>query len=129
MYGKCIVADYNHVSKDVCLTEFLRLKDCYIVSLPSAYHDLNTTHTAMLRRHQRDLDRDNAASSSHHLIISSSYYAVYSFTSLSKNVAFCTSCSSSKMTMSTMPLGILPSTSVTTCLSTGLRRAFSSTLP
>lgn len=31
-YGKCIVADYNTVYKDKCLTEFLRLKDCYLVS-------------------------------------------------------------------------------------------------
>lgn len=31
-YGKCIVADYNAVYKDKCLTEFLRLKDCYLVS-------------------------------------------------------------------------------------------------
>lgn len=31
-YGKCIVADYNAVCKDKCLTEFLRLKECYIVS-------------------------------------------------------------------------------------------------
>ncbi|RPA92858.1 hypothetical protein L873DRAFT_1778907 [Choiromyces venosus 120613-1] len=27
-YGKCIVADYNNVHKDKCLTEFLRLKEC-----------------------------------------------------------------------------------------------------
>ena len=32
MYGKCIVADYNAVHKDKCLTEFMRLKDCYLVS-------------------------------------------------------------------------------------------------
>ncbi|KZF25217.1 hypothetical protein L228DRAFT_244013 [Xylona heveae TC161] len=31
LYGKCIVADYNHVHKDKCLTQFLRLKDCYLV--------------------------------------------------------------------------------------------------
>lgn len=31
VYGKCIVADYNSIHKDKCLTEFLRLKDCYIV--------------------------------------------------------------------------------------------------
>lgn len=33
MYGKCVVADYNSVHKDKCLTEFLRLKECYVVSL------------------------------------------------------------------------------------------------
>jgi hypothetical protein len=32
-YGKCIVADYNNVHKDKCLTDFLRLKDCYVVSV------------------------------------------------------------------------------------------------
>ena len=31
IYGKCIVADYNNVRKDMCLNEFMRLKDCYIV--------------------------------------------------------------------------------------------------
>ena len=31
IYGKCIVAEYNSVHKDKCLTEFLRLKDCYMV--------------------------------------------------------------------------------------------------
>ncbi|EHK45497.1 uncharacterized protein TrAtP1_013335 [Trichoderma atroviride] len=30
-YGKCIVADYNDVTKDKCAREFLRLKDCYLV--------------------------------------------------------------------------------------------------
>ena len=34
VYGKCIVADYNSVHKDKCLTEFLRLKNCYLVSIP-----------------------------------------------------------------------------------------------
>ncbi|PTB36677.1 hypothetical protein M441DRAFT_150306 [Trichoderma asperellum CBS 433.97] len=33
-YGKCIVADYNDVTKDKCAREFLRLKDCYLVHLP-----------------------------------------------------------------------------------------------
>jgi hypothetical protein len=31
-YGKCIVVDYNNVSKDKCLTEFLKLQQCYTVS-------------------------------------------------------------------------------------------------
>ena len=31
VYGKCIVADYNSVHKDKCLSEFLRLKHCYLV--------------------------------------------------------------------------------------------------
>ena len=32
-YGKCIVADYNNVHKDKCMTDFLRLKQCYVVRL------------------------------------------------------------------------------------------------
>jgi NADH dehydrogenase [ubiquinone] 1 alpha subcomplex assembly factor 8 len=31
VYGKCIVADFNHVHKDKCLKEFLRLKECFLV--------------------------------------------------------------------------------------------------
>ena len=31
VYGKCIATDYNGVYKDKCLTEFLKLKDCYTV--------------------------------------------------------------------------------------------------
>ncbi|TVY17392.1 hypothetical protein LARI1_G005204 [Lachnellula arida] len=31
-YGKCIVVDYNSVHKDKCLTEFLRLKNCYVAA-------------------------------------------------------------------------------------------------
>ncbi len=31
VYGKCIVADYNNVHKDKCISEFLRLKECYLV--------------------------------------------------------------------------------------------------
>jgi NADH dehydrogenase [ubiquinone] 1 alpha subcomplex assembly factor 8 len=37
VYGKCIVADYNSVHKDKCLTEFLRLKDCYMVRSSKSY--------------------------------------------------------------------------------------------
>jgi len=31
VYGKCIAADFNGVYKDKCLTEFMKLKDCYTV--------------------------------------------------------------------------------------------------
>jgi hypothetical protein len=31
VYGKCIVADYNSVHKDMCAKEFMKLKDCYLV--------------------------------------------------------------------------------------------------
>ncbi|KAJ5618862.1 hypothetical protein N7510_002846 [Penicillium lagena] len=31
-YGKCVVADYNSVHKDMCAKEFLRLKDCYLAA-------------------------------------------------------------------------------------------------
>ena len=30
-YGKCILADYTSVHKDMCVKEFLKLKDCYLV--------------------------------------------------------------------------------------------------
>ncbi|EGO57151.1 hypothetical protein NEUTE1DRAFT_43828 [Neurospora tetrasperma FGSC 2508] len=32
-YGKCILADYNSVHKDMCVKEFMRLKDCYMVCI------------------------------------------------------------------------------------------------
>ncbi|KAF2840080.1 hypothetical protein M501DRAFT_952042 [Patellaria atrata CBS 101060] len=32
VYGKCIVADYNNVYKGKCLTEFMKLKDCYVAN-------------------------------------------------------------------------------------------------
>ncbi|KAH6679593.1 hypothetical protein B0J14DRAFT_302074 [Halenospora varia] len=31
-YGKCIVTDYNSVHKDKCITEFMRLKNCFSAS-------------------------------------------------------------------------------------------------
>ena len=34
-YGKCVVADYNSVHKDMCVQEFMRLKNCYLVSRQS----------------------------------------------------------------------------------------------
>lgn len=33
VYGKCIVADYNNVQKDKCAAEFMKLQQCYTVSL------------------------------------------------------------------------------------------------
>jgi hypothetical protein len=36
LYGKCIFADYNNVHKGQCATEFMKLKECYLVS----YHTL-----------------------------------------------------------------------------------------
>lgn len=32
VYGKCIFADYNNVHKDMCAKEFMKLKECYLVS-------------------------------------------------------------------------------------------------
>ncbi|KAK4214999.1 hypothetical protein QBC37DRAFT_420050 [Rhypophila decipiens] len=32
LYGKCILADYNSVHKDMCAKEFLKLKDCYLAA-------------------------------------------------------------------------------------------------
>jgi hypothetical protein len=31
VYGKCIAANYQNVSKDMCAKEFMMLKDCYLV--------------------------------------------------------------------------------------------------
>jgi hypothetical protein len=31
VYGKCIAANYQNVSKDMCAKEFMALKDCYLV--------------------------------------------------------------------------------------------------
>ncbi|KAB8237352.1 hypothetical protein BDV23DRAFT_182946 [Aspergillus alliaceus] len=31
-YGKCIVADYNSVHKDMCAKEFMKLKDCFLAA-------------------------------------------------------------------------------------------------
>jgi hypothetical protein len=33
VYGKCIFADYNNVHKNMCATEFMKLKECYLVRL------------------------------------------------------------------------------------------------
>ncbi|KAF2458762.1 hypothetical protein BDY21DRAFT_370934 [Lineolata rhizophorae] len=32
-YGKCVLADYNNMSKDKCLAEFLRLKECFTAAM------------------------------------------------------------------------------------------------
>ena len=40
IYGRCVVADFNSVSKDKCLTEFMRLKDCYVVRHLTYLHEL-----------------------------------------------------------------------------------------
>jgi hypothetical protein len=34
VYGKCILVDFNSVHKDQCAKEFMKLKDCYLVSIP-----------------------------------------------------------------------------------------------
>ncbi|GLA79700.1 hypothetical protein AtubIFM56815_000501 [Aspergillus tubingensis] len=31
-YGKCVVADYNAVQKDMCAKEFMKLKDCFLAA-------------------------------------------------------------------------------------------------
>ncbi|KAL3479816.1 hypothetical protein BJX99DRAFT_221840 [Aspergillus californicus] len=32
VYGKCIVADYQGVQKDMCAKEFMKLKDCFLAA-------------------------------------------------------------------------------------------------
>ncbi|TKX20254.1 putative mitochondrial respiratory chain complex I assembly protein [Elsinoe australis] len=29
-YGKCVVGEYQNVRKDMCVQEFMRLKNCYL---------------------------------------------------------------------------------------------------
>ncbi|KAF1994681.1 hypothetical protein P154DRAFT_447057, partial [Amniculicola lignicola CBS 123094] len=36
-YGKCIMADYNNVYKDKCLSQFVKLKECYLVSVLGSF--------------------------------------------------------------------------------------------
>ncbi|KAI4730373.1 hypothetical protein E4T49_01735 [Aureobasidium sp. EXF-10728] len=31
-YGKCIVAEYQNVRKDMCAKEFMQLKNCYLAA-------------------------------------------------------------------------------------------------
>ncbi|KEQ58872.1 uncharacterized protein M437DRAFT_88143 [Aureobasidium melanogenum CBS 110374] len=31
-YGKCIVAEYQNVNKDMCAQEFMKLKNCYLAA-------------------------------------------------------------------------------------------------
>lgn len=33
-YGKCVVADYHSIHKDMCAKEFMKLKECFLVSYP-----------------------------------------------------------------------------------------------
>ncbi|KAF2091947.1 hypothetical protein K490DRAFT_61393 [Saccharata proteae CBS 121410] len=32
VYGQCILADYRNVHKDMCLKEFMKLKDCFLAA-------------------------------------------------------------------------------------------------
>ena len=34
VYGKCVAANYQNVKKDMCIAEFMALKDCYLVDNP-----------------------------------------------------------------------------------------------
>ena len=36
MYGKCVAANYQNVSKDMCVKEFMVLKNCYLVKYLNA---------------------------------------------------------------------------------------------
>jgi NADH dehydrogenase [ubiquinone] 1 alpha subcomplex assembly factor 8 len=40
VYGKCISANYQNVSKDMCAKEFIALKDCYLVC-PCDFQSIN----------------------------------------------------------------------------------------
>ncbi|KAJ5131142.1 uncharacterized protein N7515_007181 [Penicillium bovifimosum] len=43
-YGKCVMTDYNSVHKDMCAKEFLRLKNCYLVSDEQGKNECCTVH-------------------------------------------------------------------------------------
>ncbi|KAF2149267.1 hypothetical protein K461DRAFT_281624 [Myriangium duriaei CBS 260.36] len=32
VYGKCVAAEYQNVRKDMCLQEFMKLKNCYLAA-------------------------------------------------------------------------------------------------
>jgi NADH dehydrogenase [ubiquinone] 1 alpha subcomplex assembly factor 8 len=32
-YGQCVLKDYQSTHQDMCVKEFMRLKECYLVSL------------------------------------------------------------------------------------------------
>lgn len=42
VYGKCIFADYNNVHKDMCAKEFMKLKECYLVSVACSRRRIRT---------------------------------------------------------------------------------------
>ena len=48
VYGKCIFADYNNVHKDMCAKEFMKLKECHLVSLQG--YDTNVV-LILFRKH------------------------------------------------------------------------------
>jgi len=49
------VADYNNVYKDKCKTEFMKLKDCYLVSFPPSLE--KPSLIVRLRRRTKNDDR------------------------------------------------------------------------
>ncbi|KAF2744881.1 hypothetical protein M011DRAFT_407876 [Sporormia fimetaria CBS 119925] len=38
-YGKCILADYNNVHLEKCGAEFMKLRECFMVSLSPDMHE------------------------------------------------------------------------------------------
>ncbi|EED21481.1 conserved hypothetical protein [Talaromyces stipitatus ATCC 10500] len=55
-YGKCVVADYNAVQKDMCAKEFMRLKNCFLVRLRfvNGENFLGTDHQIRRLRKRND---------------------------------------------------------------------------
>jgi hypothetical protein len=49
VYGKCIFADYNNVHKNMCATEFMKLKECYLVRLTNTLYFIKSSFVH--RRH------------------------------------------------------------------------------
>ncbi|KAL4869747.1 hypothetical protein BDV12DRAFT_71872 [Aspergillus spectabilis] len=52
-YGKCIVADYQGVHKDMCAKEFMKLKDCFLVRDSDLVHFRVYLIGGFNRRHPR----------------------------------------------------------------------------
>lgn len=58
IYGKCIFADYNNVYKDKCATEFMKLKECYLVRLAISEYHLKRRLT-LLTVHRKRISNGN----------------------------------------------------------------------
>jgi hypothetical protein len=47
-YGKCVVADYTAVQKDMCAKEFMKLKNCFLVRHKVDFNGLVSNLTLLI---------------------------------------------------------------------------------